>query len=122
MSRTENEIIDAINEHDSLVRRCSAGEIDFWSFILQYNNFYQHHALDGHESSEEELTILSRLEPRVLPHRLVASDVLAHVCSDHDAANPSYQAAGRFGSSVAVDKIRAIASTFIGPGNQSTSA
>jgi hypothetical protein len=78
-----------------------------------YNDFYSYCALDGHESDEDERTLLKKYEARILPHRLITYDILWKVCSAEDAATTIYKEAGRFGPQEAVVKLKGIADSYL---------
>ena len=58
--------------------------------------------------------LLEKHENRILPHREIAEKVLHGVCTDEDAKREIYIKANRFGSDVAVEKIRKIAKQYLG--------
>jgi hypothetical protein len=105
---SEQDLLRTIAEHDELVRRCVLGHLSFPDFCAEYKDFYANWALDGHESDDEERALLEKHERLVEPHRIIAFDVLSHVCSDADAELESYRLAGRFGSRVAMERLKAI--------------
>jgi hypothetical protein len=110
---SENELIEYLDKHDDLVRKCANGLLPFWDFVEEYRNFYWYCALDGHESDEEERQLLERYELRILPHRIVAEKILSGVCSDEDAKKPIYTKTGRFGSDTAVIRIRKVVEQYL---------
>jgi hypothetical protein len=110
--KSENELIEYLDKHDDLVRKCAGNLLPFWDFVEKYNNFYWYCALDGHESDEEERDLLVKYENRILPHREIAETILHGVCSDEDAKKEIYQKANRFGSDVAVLMLKKVASKY----------
>ena len=108
MFASEAQVQQSLAEHDDLVRRCVEGEITFDYFCEKYNNYWSFHALDGHESDDEEQEILERYEDRIELHRLIAFDVLGPLCSEKDAQREIYIQAGRIGSAVAHKKLAAL--------------
>lgn len=106
--KSENDLLNYLDVHDDLIQKCASGLIPFWDFCKKYNNFYWFCALDGHESDEEERQLLEKYEPRILRHRIVAEEILSGVCSDEDAKKPIYIKAGRFGSEIAVVRLREV--------------
>ena len=106
---SEQDIIEKLDIHDQLVRDCVSGKLEFWKFCEEYNNFFNHYALDGHEADNEELALIKKYEQRILLHEKVAEEVLGKVCPDEDATKPDYIKCGRFGSKVAVKKLSVIA-------------
>jgi hypothetical protein len=111
--KSESDLVEAINRHDKLVIQCSEGKISFWGFCEKYNNFYSYYALDGHESDNEEILLLKKHEDRIEPHKIIAEDVLGKVCGDDDAKRQIYIDAGRFGSDVALLKLKEISDKYI---------
>ena len=105
---SEQDIIEQLDLHDQLVKDCASGKLEFWKFCESYNNFFYYFALDGHESDEEEMAFLEKYESRILYHEQVAEEVLSKVCSDGDAGKSDYLKCGRFGSTVAVEKLSVI--------------
>jgi len=106
MFESESDILNTITEHDTLVRLCVSGELSFMEFCEKYNDFYFYYALDGHESDEEERALLERYDSRIEPHRIIAHNILGQVCADSDAELESYKQAGRFGSAVAIERMK----------------
>jgi hypothetical protein len=105
MFASEVEIQQSLDQHDELVRQCALGEITFTDFCDKYNNYWSFYALDGHESDDEERAILDRYEDRIELHRLIAFDILGQLCSEEDALRDIYIQAGRFGSTVAQQRL-----------------
>lgn len=114
---SETDLIAVLDRGDQLVRQCASGRLSFEDFCAKYNNLYWSHALDGHESDQSGLTVLAKHAVRIAPHRTVAEAILAKVCSDSDAARASYRAAGRFGSTEAVTRLKLVATAL--PGGES---
>jgi len=106
--KSETELSELIDKHDELVRRCVAGELDFWDFYRNYNSFYLSYALDGHESDREEQVLLKRHEDRIKLHRDIKDEIDFRICSDEDAVLDSYKQAGFFGSVAAISRLREI--------------
>lgn len=106
---SEAHLIDSLGHHDDLIRQCVQGHLSFDDFCSEYHDYYAFYALDGHESDEEERKLLEKHEKRIEPHRIVAEEILAGVCSDADAQLEIYQRAGRFGSAEAVRRLRELA-------------
>jgi hypothetical protein len=94
---SEVDLLQKLDEHDELVRKCVAGELPFGEFCERYNDFYALYALDGHESDEEESSLLDKYGGRIEPHRVIAEEILGRLCSEEDAAREVYRQAGRFG-------------------------
>ncbi|GAA5172991.1 hypothetical protein [Viridibacterium curvum] len=105
MFESEADLIATIAQHDALVRQCVAGELSFFDFCEKYNDFYAYWALDGHESDEEERTLLEKHDSLIEPHRVIAYEILGKLCSDEDAKLDSYINAGRFGSAEAMKRL-----------------
>jgi len=105
MFASEVEFQRLLHEHDELVRRCAHGEMSFNDFCDKYNNYWSFYALDGHESDDEERTILERYEDRIELHWLIAFDILGQLCSEEDAQREVYIQAGRFDSTVAQQRL-----------------
>jgi hypothetical protein len=108
MFKSESALLETLALHDDLVRQCTSGQLSFTAFCAKYQDFYAYYALDGHESDQEERQLLDKYEARIEPHRLIAEDILGHVCSDEDAELEIYKRAGRFGSVEAVERLRRI--------------
>lgn len=108
MFKSEADLLQALSLHDNLVRQCASGQLDFDDFCEKYNNFYAFYALDGHESDQEECDLLKKYDVRIEPHRVIAEEILAQVCSDEDAEREIYKQAGRFGSIEAIERLRHI--------------
>ena len=110
---SEAQLIESLSHHDDLIRQCAQGQLSFNDFCAEYHDYYAFYALDGHESDEEERTLLEKYEKQIEPHRVVAEDILGRVCSDADAKLEIYQRAGRFGSAEAVRKLRDLAAVYL---------
>ena len=108
MFESESALLETLALHDDLVRQCMSGQLSFNEFCAKYQDFYAFYALDGHESDQEERQLLNKYEARIEPHRLIAEDILGHVCSDGDAELETYRRAGRFSSVEAVERLRRI--------------
>ncbi len=105
---SESDLLQTIDKYDALVYACISGEIDFSAFRDEYNSFYWRYALDGHESDDEERALFEKYEGRIEPHRIIAYEILAQLCSDKDANLESYQNAGRFGSAEALKRLKEV--------------
>jgi hypothetical protein len=105
---SEQDIVKHLDLHDKIVFECIDGRSDFWAFCEKYNNFYDYCALDGHESDAEELALFSKHSDRILFHERIREEVLYKVCSHEDANKSTYTASGRFGSIVALEKLKLI--------------
>ena len=105
---TEIDLLAALDRSDHLVRECAAGHMSFADFCAEYDNFYWSFALDGHESDQAGQILLAKYAARVALHQTVAATILAKACSDADAAKESYRAAGRFGSTEAVSRLKLV--------------
>lgn len=104
--KSEKDLTESLDKHDRLVLDCANEIIEFWDFYEWYDNFYFSSALDGHESDDEERDLLGKYKRRIDFHRSVSSLVLHNLCSDSQAKEPNYVAAGRFGSIVALKKLK----------------
>jgi hypothetical protein len=100
--KSERDLLDVLDRHDALVRRCIAGAMDFDRFCDEYNDFYAFYALDGHESDSAERDLFEKHELRIRPHEFIAFEILGRVCSDADAELVSYKLAGRISSRDAI--------------------
>ena len=109
---TPSELTAALDHHDALVRQCASGDMAFWDFCAAYDSFYWSYALDGSETDAAGRELLAKFEDRIAPHRVLAETILADVCSDANPESGSYGKPGRFGSDVALERLRAIVSTF----------
>jgi len=110
---SEVDLVESLDQHDILVRECVSGCLSFSEFSSQYDSYYWSHALDGHESDDEELSLLDKYRDRIALHEAVALEVLSGVCSDADARLDGYIQARRFGSDEAVRRLRDIASRYL---------
>lgn len=106
---SEKHLLLALDRCDDLIRACASGRLSFADFRAEYNDFYWSFALDGHESDQAGQAVLAKYASRIAPHQTVAETILAKVCSDADASSESYRAAGRFGSTEAVTRLKLVA-------------
>jgi len=102
---SESDLLEQLDKHDRLVRACVRGELSFDDFCAQYQHFHDSHALDGHESDDEERALLEKHRDRIEPHRVIAQDILGRVCADEDARREVYRLAGRFGKTEALRRL-----------------
>ncbi|GGD41886.1 hypothetical protein [Pseudoxanthomonas indica] len=110
---SEPELLAALDRGDELIRLCAAGELPFQAFVLAYDNLYWSYALDGHESDSAGAALLVKYAARIEPHRVVAESILSKVCTDADAAQDGFRAAGRFGSKEATARLATIAAEWV---------
>jgi hypothetical protein len=115
---SEDELLRELRKQDDLVEKCVQGQLGFWDFCEQYNEFYAYYALDGHESDDEEIALLEKYADRIELHRVIAWDILGKVCSDDDAKRDVYQQAGRFGSVEALARLRVLVASINQKGTQ----
>jgi hypothetical protein len=115
---SENDLVNKLNEHDSLIIQCARGELSLEEFLAKYNNFPWYYALDGHESDEEERALLRRYVDRIDVHWRLNSEILHHLCADEDAQKEAYIKAGRIGSMEAVKRMRIFVDQHISTGNR----
>jgi hypothetical protein len=106
---SEKDLLVALDRCDRLIRACASGRLSFADFRAEYNDFYWSFALDGHESDQAGQALLARYASRIAPHQRVSETILAKVCSDTDASQEIYRAAGRFGSTEAVARLKLVA-------------
>ena len=92
---TENDLIELLDHHDTLVMRYVDGHITGDVFLAEYGGFVERYALDGHEADQSELALFSRYESRIAPHQEI-SKALGPVCSEKDWLNPLYRQARRY--------------------------
>ena len=106
---TEIDLLAALDRSDDLVRECATGHLSFADFCAEYDNFYWSFSLDGHESDQVGQAVLAKYATRIALHQRIADTILAKLCSDTDAVRESYRAAGRFGSTEAVARLKLVA-------------
>ena len=114
--KSESELIKTLKLYDELILQCSEGKISFSDFLVKYDSFYPRFALDGHESDEEELLLLKKYKNKIEPHKIIIEDVLGRLCSDDDAKKEIYIKAGRYGSDVALVKLKEVAQKYFKKG------
>lgn len=110
---SEAHMLESLDRHDDLVRQCAEGRKTFDDFYTEYHDFYAFYALDGHESDEEERSLLVKYDKRIEVHRIIAEEILGKVCSEADATLEIYQRAGRFGSVEASRRLSDIVSKYL---------
>ena len=108
----EADLTRALDDRERLIRDCVANALPFSDFVARYDNFFHSWALDGHEATYEEKKLIEKYVRRIALHQRVAVEVLDSVCSDEDAGKSSYIAAGRFGASEAVLRLRKIVAEY----------
>ena len=116
--RSEEDLVSLLDGLDSLVAKCADGRLTYEQFVAEYGFPYGEYALDGHESDEEELALLTRYRHRLEIHRRIAEEVLCRVCDAANAELESYRTAGRIGPAQAHLRVRELALEFL-PGTSS---
>lgn len=104
---SEAELIDVLEKADAMIAACVAGSLEFHAFYQQLGELYSYHALDGHESDEEERALLERHRGRIEWIDTVLTEI-GGVCAEEDATKEAYIAAGRFGSAEALRRLRSL--------------
>ena len=104
---SESELVEVLDSADSMIAACVAGSVDIREFINQLGHLHGYHALDGHESDEEERALLKRHSARIewIEHVL---EEIGGICADVDAPKEAYIKAGRFGSAEALRRLRSL--------------
>lgn len=106
--KSEADFIKLLNHYDNLLKSCAQEKISFSQFLSDYDDFYCKYALDGHESDQNELDILLKYTHRIIPHKLIFENVLSGLCDDNNEEKKSYKQEGRFGSKIALEKLKEI--------------
>lgn len=101
--------IDPTGHQDDLIRQCMHHRMDIADICNKYRQLYSFHAIDGHDTDEEERTLLEKYEGQIQPHPIVAENFLAGVCSDADAQLDICQCADCLGLTEAVGRLRDLA-------------
>lgn len=113
MFESENELVSILNEYDQTIHDCVLGRTSFQEFVAKYDNFYAAYALDSHESTPEEKKLLEKYQSRIAVHREIWERVIAGgLCSEEDANKDSYIQNGRFGSEVAMKRLKEISAKY----------
>ncbi len=105
----ESELILALDVHDALLARCARGELELAAFLQRYDDFAMRWALDGHESDPVGRSTLERHADRIHVHQRVCEEVIGHLTSEDLAIAPASRAAGFFGPTEALKRLREIA-------------
>jgi hypothetical protein len=104
---SESELLEVLDRADAMIAACVDGTLEFRSFYAQLGHLHSYHALDGHESDEEEIAVLDRHRVRIEWIERVLEEV-GEVCADEDATKEAYIKAGRFGSAEALRRLRTL--------------
>lgn len=104
-------MLEIIEQKNQILCRSLLGEITFNEFLDKYEDFYDHYALDGHESDLEERELLEKHEDKIALHREI-SEVLNGLCSDEDAVKEIYKKADRFGSEEGLKRLKEISKKY----------
>ncbi|OAM91593.1 hypothetical protein OH491_24495 [Termitidicoccus mucosus] len=104
---SESELLEILDRADAMIAACVAGSLGIHEFIDQLGHLHGYHALDGHESDAEEIAMLARYCSRVEWIERVLEEV-GGICADDDASKEAYVKAGRFDSSEALRRLRAL--------------
>jgi len=97
-----------IDRYDMMVRDVVMGVLSMRDFVDEYDSFYMHYALDGHEADELELAELKRLEDRIAIHRDIWETIIAAglTASPDSALDSQYRQANRFGYEEGLRRLR----------------
>ena len=105
----ESDIIEITRKLDRLVRKCISGEISFDVFLEEYGYPIGEHALDGHESNEEEKALLRNNNNSLKLHIEISETILNKLCTSEQAKEKAYIQAGRIGPKEAFRFLKEIA-------------
>lgn len=105
--KSESELLELLARMDAMIDACADGSLEFRVFHQELGHLHGYHALDGHESDEEERMILDRHRERIAWIESVLEEVAA-VCANDDAPKEAYIKAGRFGSAEAMRRLRTL--------------
>lgn len=108
---SEAEINALLDAHDSLVKACVVGELPFAEFLSAYGEFPHNFALDRHESSGDELALLTRYRQRIAFHFQV-SGVLSGVYSGFADTLGEDNAVGRFSPAIGMMRLKQLAEQY----------
>lgn len=103
---SESHLLAILAEIESALERAAhAGGDIFRAFYGKAGHLYGSHALDGHESDDEERDLLAKHAQRIA--RIdEALDAARELCSEADAQTQIYQQAGRYGADEAARRLR----------------
>ncbi|MFN0245334.1 MAG: hypothetical protein ACKV2T_00415 [Kofleriaceae bacterium] len=88
---SEEEVLEALDQHDAIVAACARGELPWDHFERTYASFYPHYALDGHETDGEGKAVLDRHVDRIELHRKIWDEVLTKLTLDeHVGVYPGF--------------------------------
>ena len=104
---SEAELIEVLDRADAMINACAEGLLDFNVFYRDLGYLHGFHALDGHESDEEELRMLDKHHDRIAWIERVL-DEISGVCADQDSTKESYINAGRFGTAEALRRLKVL--------------
>ena len=117
-SMIESELTSLLDAHDALVKACVDGALSFSEFLTSYGEFPHNFALDGHESTGDELALLKRVRQRIAFHFQVAG-VLSGVYSGFAGMLGEDNEVGRFAPAVGMMRLKQLVerhATFEAPG------
>ncbi len=105
---SESELLEVLERADAMIAACVAGTLGVRELLDQLGHLQGYHALDGHESDEEEVALLARHRTRIEWIERALGEI-SEMCADDDANKEAYIKAGRFGSVEALRRLRALA-------------
>lgn len=105
--KSESELVELLDQMDRLIADCIAGSLELRAFYDKIGYLHSYHALDGHESDEEELGILKRHSHRIawVDEALLA---VCGICAEEDSTKEAYIKAGRYGAAEALRRLRSL--------------
>jgi hypothetical protein len=107
MFSDEAALVTVLDEADVLIAQASAGSVPLRDFVQRLWDLYGTHALDGHESDQQERAVLGRHARRIeFIYRILQE--LGGLCSEEDAVKRSYIEAGRFGVGEGLRRLNAV--------------
>ena len=105
---SESELLEVLDRADAMIAACVAGSLGVRELLDQLGQLHSYHALDGHESDDEELAMFTRHRARIAWIESALGEI-GEICADDDANKDAYIKAGRFGSVEALRRLRALA-------------
>jgi hypothetical protein len=105
---SESELLEVLDRADAMIAACVDGSLGVRDLLDQLGHLHGYHALDGHESDEEELALFARHRARIGWIERALGEI-GEICADDDALKDAYIKAGRFGSAEALRRLRSLA-------------
>ena len=104
--KDEKDLVNTLNDYFGLIKKVINGETNENQFINQNSSFYYLHALDGHESDEEEKILFTKYHKEIGFLKDIQEKIFNNICSDEDSKKEIFITHGRINLKEAINQLR----------------